>query len=35
MTGPLRVVRISVRGRVQGVAYRAWTAEMAKQRFAS
>lgn len=29
MTGPVHVVRLRVRGRVQGVAFRAWTADMA------
>jgi acylphosphatase len=31
MTGPLHVVRLRVRGRVQGVAFRAWTADMAEE----
>jgi acylphosphatase len=31
MTDPLHVVRLRVRGRVQGVAYRAWTADMAEE----
>lgn len=31
MTGPVHVVRLRVRGRVQGVAFRAWTADMAEE----
>jgi acylphosphatase len=27
---PIRVVRVRIRGRVQGVSYRAWTAEAAE-----
>ena len=27
---PIRVVRVRIRGRVQGVSYRAWTAETAE-----
>lgn len=31
MTGPVHAVRLRVRGRVQGVAYRAWTADEARE----
>ena len=32
MMEPVHVVRLRVRGRVQGVAFRAWTADMAQER---